>query len=152
MSALDPSYVGRLIQVAGKAALIGLRGAELRGITYVIGGSRLHVFARGPVTGFTRLCRSPSLFVYVYYSVRILLKGSVNVFVTCLAGLRPDVLRSLLRLGGKCSDPQNEKSNGCPNIAHGPRRPRTFGPGHDKPRSSLQYHSYSPAHVKKPVR
>jgi hypothetical protein len=39
MSALDPSYVGRLIQVAGKAALIGLRGAELRGISYVIGGS-----------------------------------------------------------------------------------------------------------------
>ena len=35
---------------------------------------------------------------------------------------------------------------------HGPCRPRMFGSGHDKPRSSLQSHSYSPAHVKKPAR
>ena len=99
MSALDPPYVSRLIQVAGKARLVGFRRAELRGIAYVIGRRRLHVFARWSVAGLARMCLPPALLVRVHHGMRILLKRGVDILVTCLAGLGSHVLR-LLRIGG----------------------------------------------------
>src|SRR5262245_41558643 len=72
MSALNPPDVRRLIQMAGKAALISPRGAKLRGIAYVVGRSRLRVFARRSVTGFTRLRCSPSFLIHIHDGVRIL--------------------------------------------------------------------------------
>jgi hypothetical protein len=153
MSALYPSDVRRLIQMAGKTAPIGPRSTEFRGVTYIVGGSRLRVLARRAMTGFARLCCSPSPLIHIHDGVRIFLKRNINILVTRLAGFRPDVFRGrLLRTHGGCSHSPGEKCDGRPNTAHGLCRPRMFDPVHDKPRSSLQENSYSPAHAKMPAR
>src|SRR4051812_38677041 len=110
MSALDSPYVRRLIQMAGKARLVGFRSAKLRGIAYVLGRGRFDVFARWSVAGLARMGCPSALLIHVHGRMRIFLKRGVNILVTRLAGLGSHVLR-LLRFSGNRSDPQNKKSN-----------------------------------------
>ena len=97
VSALNAPYVSGLIQMTRKTALVGLAAPSFAGLRISSAEADSTCLLAGPWHDSHALRLPSSLLVHVNDSVRILLKRCVDILVTRLAGLRPDVLRALLR-------------------------------------------------------
>ena len=92
VSALNPSGVGRLIQMAGKAHLVRLCCAKLCRVTNVLSGGRFGVLARGAVTRFASLSNAAVLLFGFDRMMSTLTERSEDVLVARLTDLRTDIL------------------------------------------------------------
>jgi len=96
MSAVDSSHVGGLIEMAGEAELVGLRGLELGGLPDIGGIHGFRVLASGAMAGLAGVVFKAAFLVLFHYLVGVFLEGVEDVFVAPLAGGRADEFRRLV--------------------------------------------------------
>jgi len=96
MAALYSSSVSRLVQMTFEAGLVDFDSRELGRIPDLFGRAGLGMHAPGPVTGLASLAFEAAFLIGFHDAVRALLDCVEQIFVACLAYLRPNVSPSLV--------------------------------------------------------
>ena len=97
VAGLQTAHMGRLVEVAGEAAVIGFPSWQLGRIADVGSGRGFGVLGPGSVAGFARPAFPAARLLSFHEVVRIFAESIEDVFVAGLAGLRSGVTRRLSR-------------------------------------------------------